>query len=90
MAWTIEWDRRARRVLRKLDRSAQAAIVRYLNERVAPAADPKQFGKPLQRKLRGLWSYRIGDYRAVCRIDEGRLVVLVVEVGHRSRIYERR
>jgi mRNA interferase RelE/StbE len=35
-----------------------------------------------------LWRYRTGDYRAVCRIEDDRLVVLVLVVGHRRRVYE--
>ena len=36
----------------------------------------------------GLWRYRIGDYRLICRIEERRLVVLVLQVGHRREVYE--
>ncbi len=38
--------------------------------------------------MTGLWRYRVGDYRIVCELVEQRLVVLVVQLGHRSRIYE--
>ena len=38
--------------------------------------------------LAGLWRYRIGDYRAVCAIEDDTLVVLVVDVGHRKNIYK--
>ena len=38
--------------------------------------------------LAGLWRYRIGDYRLICRIEEHRLVVLVLKVGHRREVYE--
>ncbi|MBS0156558.1 MAG: hypothetical protein JSS38_18395 [Nitrospira sp.] len=34
------------------------------------------FGKPLTAAFAGLWRYRIGDYRAICRIEAHRLVVL--------------
>jgi mRNA interferase RelE/StbE len=35
----------------------------------------------------GLWAYRIGAYRAVCLIENERLVVVVVSVGHRREVY---
>jgi mRNA interferase RelE/StbE len=38
--------------------------------------------------MAGLWRYRVGNYRLVCELMEQRLVVLVVRLGHRSRIYE--
>ena len=69
-AWTVEFDDRARRELRKLDAKTQQTILRYLRERIDGADDP------------------IGDYRLICRIEERRLVVLVLQVGHRREVYE--
>jgi mRNA interferase RelE/StbE len=86
--WAVEFDDRARRELRKLDRQTQQDILRYLRERIAGASDPRQFGKPLRMNLAGLWRYRVGDYRLICRIEEHRLVVLVLKVGHRREVYE--
>jgi mRNA interferase RelE/StbE len=86
--WTVEFDDRARRELRKLDRKAQRDILRYLHERIAGSANPQQFGKPLRKNLAGLWRYRVGDYRLICRLEEDRFVVLVIKVGHRRAIYE--
>jgi mRNA interferase RelE/StbE len=87
-SWTVEFDDRARRELRKLDLKIQHDILRYLRERITGPADPRQFGKPLRMNLAGLWRYRIGDYRLICRIEEYRLVVLVLKVGHRREVYE--
>ncbi len=86
--WTVEFDDRARRELRKLDSSVQAAILGYLRKRIATTEDPRRFGKPLRRNLAGLWRYRVEDYRLICRIEEDRVVVLVLEVGHRRDVYE--
>ena len=87
-AWTVEFDDRARRELRKLDAKIQQTIFRYLRERIAGAEDPRVFGKPLRMKLAGLWRYRVGDYRLICRFEENRLVVLVLQIGHRRDVYE--
>ena len=87
MTWRVEWDDRARRELRRLDHSVQRTILRYFSERIATDEDPRRFGKPLRHTLQGLWRYRIGDYRALCHIEEERLVVLVLAVGHRRQIY---
>jgi mRNA interferase RelE/StbE len=87
-AWTIEFDDRARRELRKLDAKIQKTILRYLRERIAGTEDPRVFGKPLRMKLAGLCRDRVGDYRLICRFEENHLVVLVLKVGHRSEVYE--
>jgi len=86
--WAVEFDDRARRELRKLDIETQRGILRFLRERISGSPDPKQFGKPLRLGLAGLWRYRVGDYRLICRFEECRLVVLVIKVGHRSRVYD--
>jgi len=87
LTWSVEWDDRARRELRGLDRQVQRDILSYFTNRIAVEEDPRRFGKPLRHELQGLWSYRIGQYRAICHIESERLVVLVLAVGHRRQIY---
>ena len=89
MRWTIEFDRRALRDLQQLDRSAQRRILDYLEQRVAPASSPRALGEALTSTFAGLWRYRVGDYRVICRIEDDRLVVLVVRIGHRRDVYDR-
>lgn len=87
-SWTVEFDDRARRELRKLDAKTQQSILRYLRERIAGKPDPRRFGKPLRRNLAGLWRYRVEDYRLICRLEDERVVVLVLQIGHRREVYE--
>ena len=87
MTWTVEWDDKARRELRKLNRSTQGDILRYFRERIMVDDDPRRFGKALKHELQGLWRYRIGDYRVVCQIQDEQLIVLALSVGHRRNIY---
>lgn len=88
MTWTVEWDDRAARELRKLDRQIQKEILAYFRKRVATAEDPRRLGRPLSADLAGLWRYRVRDYRLICNIEDGRLVVLVLHVGHRKNVYK--
>ena len=88
MIWTVEFDDAAAKELRKLDRQAQQEILRYLRERIATSEDPRRFGKPLSRELTGLWRYRVRNYRIICNIEDNKLVVLVLQVGHRKGVYE--
>ena len=87
MAWKVEISRTAERQIGKLDQSVQLSIVKFLRERVASAADPRQLGKPLRGDKKSLWRYRVGDYRLICDIQYGRVTVLVLEVGHRKEVY---
>ena len=87
MAWRIEFEESAKKELARMDRQAARRIVQFLRERIAPAEDPRYSGKPLKGSLAGLWRYRIGDYRVVARIEDGRLLVLVVKISHRREVY---
>ncbi|MBP7950710.1 MAG: type II toxin-antitoxin system RelE/ParE family toxin [Verrucomicrobiales bacterium] len=88
MSWVYRFDERALKDLRKLGKQAQRDIVAYLDERISGDEDPRRFGKGLRSDLAGIWRYRVGDYRILCQIRDGELLVLVVAVGHRRNVYE--
>lgn len=85
--WRIEITRTAEKQITKLSRAAQKSIQRFLRERLHPAENPRQWGKPLHGEKRSLWRYRVADYRLICDLQDEKLVVLVVEVGHRKDVY---
>ena len=89
MAWAIRYNDRALRALKRLDPVVQGRITAFLDNRVAVLENPKQIGEALTGGLRGLWRYRVGDYRIICDIKAQAITVVVVAVGHRSRIYDR-
>lgn len=88
MGWTIEWDEQAIRDAKKLGHEARRRITTFLRKRVAVDGDPRRIGKRLTADKAGLWRYRVGDYRVICRIEDERVVVLVLAVGHRSKVYD--
>lgn len=88
MSWKVEWDDRAVRELRRIDRQQQRNIITYLRERIATDEDPRRFGRGLTGDKVGLWRYRVGDYRLICKIEDEAIIVLVLRVGHRSSIYD--
>jgi mRNA interferase RelE/StbE len=88
LAWTIEYDEAAVEDLKKLDKPVQREILNYMEKRIAKADDPRSFGKPLRHSKFGLWRFRVRDYRILCQLQQSRLVVLVVAIGHRSKIYD--
>ncbi len=88
MASRIEYSPAALRHLKKLDRTIAADILDYMDQRIATASDPREFGKPLRHDKFGLWRYRVRDYRIVCQLDETQGVITVHAIGHRSTIYD--
>jgi mRNA interferase RelE/StbE len=87
LAWTIEITRTAEKQITRLHRPAQQAIVNFLRERLSATENPRQWGRPLQGEKRGLWRYRVGDYRLVCDIKDTQITVMVLQVGHRKDVY---
>lgn len=89
MAWKIEFDPAALKELSKLDKAVEQRILKFLCERLARLDDPRKIGASLQGTLSGLWKYRVGDYRLICSLENDRLAVLVLRIGHRGEIYKR-
>lgn len=89
MAWRIEIDKDVQRSMRKLDRQIAKRIVAKLRE-ISQLEDPRIMGKGLTENKSGLWRYRVGDYRIVVDIEDDVLIILVVDVDHRSRVYRTR
>ena len=85
--WKVEFQLSAANQISELDPPIQKRILTFFRERVLATGNPRQLGKALKGDRGELWRYRIGDYRAICKIEDGRLVVLVLEVGHRREIY---
>ena len=88
MVWKVEFDSAALKDLKRLDQTVQRRIVHYLRERIAIEENPRRLGKALHGDKSGLWRYRVGDYRLLCRIEDNILTVLVIAVGHRSGVYK--
>jgi mRNA interferase RelE/StbE len=87
LGWTIEYDPEAIRDLNKLNRSIRSEVFSYMQERIAQADSPRNFGKALRHDKFGLWRYRVRDFRIICELQDARQVVLVVGVGHRRDVY---
>ena len=86
MRWRIEFEKNARDTLEKLDKPVRTQIEKYL-DKLAALDDPRQRGKGLSGPRAGQWRYRAGDYRIICELHDDVLVVLVLSIGHRSKVY---
>jgi mRNA interferase RelE/StbE len=85
--YQVELRPRAEKELSALPRDAQRRIVRALE---GLAEDPRPAGCVALRGGEGLLRIRVGVYRIVYLVEDDRLVVLVVRVGHRREVYRQR
>jgi mRNA interferase RelE/StbE len=87
--WRIEYSQRFRKAARKLDKTTLQRVVSYLDT-LAEAPDPRTQGKALTGNLSGYWRYRLGNYRIIVEIRDNELVIVAINIGHRSSVYRKR
>ena len=86
--YNVELSDRFKREFRKLDKYTQKIIRAWIDKNLVDCENPIAHGKGLTANRSGQWRYRIGDYRLICLIEDERMVILALSVGHRSEIYK--
>jgi len=86
MKWTVKVSDKSLKNLAKLSKSVREQIKAFL-KKLETVENPRILGKSLKGNLSDYWRYRVGDYRLLCEIQDNQLVILVVEIDHRSKIY---
>ena len=87
MTYSVETTERFDKEFKKLDKYTQRMIKSWIDKHLTDCPNPRAFGKGLTANRSGQWRYRIGDYRLICNIQDDRLIILALSVGHRSNIY---
>lgn len=88
MSWKLEFSEKSIKQLNKLDKYTKTLIFNWLDKNIDNCLDPRFTGKSLKGNLSGLWRYRIGDYRVICKLDDGKCIVITLNIGHRRDIYK--
>ena len=89
MKYHVEFTESAKKELKKLDIFTQKIILIWLNKNLEGTDNPRIHGKPLTANRTGQWRYRIGDYRIIAKIEDDRLIILVITIGHRREVHDR-
>jgi mRNA interferase RelE/StbE len=83
MKYNIEYEKRCLKYLKKLDKNTQLRIIKVINE--LPLGDVKRLqGSSDNYRL------RVGDFRIIFSKDDEKLIILIIEIGPRGDIYNRR
>jgi mRNA interferase RelE/StbE len=85
--WTIKLNPAATKALKLLNKQSKQRLESFIDE-LAGTDNPRNKGKALQGNFKGLWRYRVGDYRLICQIKDKELIILIVEIDHRKDIYK--
>ena len=89
MNYKVEFTKNAKKALKKIDKKDSAKILIWMKKNLENCENPRQYGKPLKGTLSELWRYRVGNYRILADINDDKILISVVDVGHRKEIYER-
>jgi mRNA interferase RelE/StbE len=89
MTWTLKLSSDAKANLAKIGTAEARRILKFLYGRVRELPHPRALGEALSGRFTGLWRYRVGDYRILCEIQDEKITILVVLVGHRRKIYNK-
>lgn len=87
MKYRIVFTDKAKKQLKKLDKYTASLIIGWLEKNVEGSENPRLHGKGLIENRTGQWRYRIGDYRVICEIKDDEIIVLILDVGHRRKVY---
>ena len=89
MGWQVRFSENAVKELKKRDRQTARVIKNWVVKNLVDTDDPRACGKALSGNLKGVWRYRVGDYRLFADIRDNIITVFIFEVAHRSEIYKR-
>ena len=87
MKYKVMFTKKALKQLKKIDRQIAALILGWIEKNLNNCQNPRIYGKNLIGNKSDKWRYRIGSYRILCKIEDKKLIILVLEVGHRKNIY---
>ncbi len=87
MTYRVEFTERAKKDLKKLDKYTASLILGWVRKNLEGCENPRLHGKGLVANRSGQWRYRIGDYRLLAEINDDKITILVLTIGHRRDVY---
>ena len=88
MNWSLDYTKDFQKDFSKLDKRIQIMITVWIEKHLLQTSNPRVYGKALVGPLKGLWRYRIGDYRLIAKIKDNKITIVLLNVGHRSDVYD--
>ena len=86
--YSIETTDDFNKQFKKLDKSVQQLIAKWIKKHLISTDNPRAQGKALTANYKGYWRYRIGDYRMIVEFDDGELIIFAIGIAHRSEVYK--
>jgi len=90
MTYTVEYSKQAKKAIQKLDTYTKIYLKKWIEENLIDCENPRLCGKNLLGEFKGMWRYRVGNYRLIADISDNKAIILVVKVGDRKVVYKRK
>lgn len=87
MTFEVEFTEQAIKELKKMDKQDAALITGWIRKNLQGCSNPRQQGKALTANHSVEWRYRVGNYRLLAEIQDEKVIILILTIGHRSKIY---
>ena len=86
--YKVVYSENVKKKLKKIDKQTAKIIKSWIEVNLINAIDPRVKGKALKGNLKGIWRYRVGDYRIFATIEDQKLTIFLFDIGHRRDIYK--
>ena len=90
MKYHVEFTKTFVKDIKKLDRYTKEMVYSWIKKNLEGIDNPRSFGKGLSGNLKVKWRYKIGDYRLLCVIENDKLLILALNIGHRREVYKQK
>jgi mRNA interferase RelE/StbE len=87
LIYDVVYTEDARRALKKMDAVRSGTVISWIDKNLIGTDDPRRSGKALTGALTGVWRYRVGDLRIFAKIEDGQLIILILDVRNRRIAY---
>ena len=86
--YRVEISEKALKNLEQLDKSIARMLLAWIEKHLDGTDNPRTHGKGLSYEKKGIWRYRVGNYRILANIEDEKFVILLIDFGHRKDIYK--
>jgi len=90
MKYAVEFSKEALKNIKRLDRGVASILFAWINKNLNGTDNPRIHGKALITEFGGLWCYRVGDHRLIAEIQDEKVLIVILEAGHRNELYDGR
>ena len=88
MMYQVEYLPSVYKTLEKMDKFTKRILLEWIEKNLVGCSNPRIHGKALSQNRAGQWRYRVGDYRIIAQIEDNKLIILVIAIGHRREVYK--